>query len=119
LYRKDSVPGEAEFFGAFAKGGYENAITYSMPVADRMQYNLEAGGWIFMKSGIGHFRKFHIVYPVRCVLSWELFISSNKCTVLCIMYFTINLLLHVSVQLPFSVSYTSVVRTYSNKTVSQ
>jgi len=35
------------------------------------------------------------------------------------MYFTINMLLHVSAQLPSSGSYTNVAKTYNNEIVSQ
>jgi hypothetical protein len=42
---------------------------------------------------------------------------TSKCTIMYIMYFTINLLLHVSAQFQSSGSYTSVVKTYNNTSV--
>ena len=45
--------------------------------------------------------------------------NTSKCTNMYVMYFTINLLLHVSAQFPSSRSYTNVVKKYSNKNVLQ
>jgi len=46
-------------------------------------------------------------------------ISTNQWSILYIMHFTINMLLHVSAQLPSSGCYTTVIKTYSNKRVMQ
>jgi len=53
---------------------------------------------------------------MHCELSYK-FISTNKCTILYVMYFNIILLLQVSAQSPSSGANTNVVKTYSNKMV--
>jgi hypothetical protein len=45
--------------------------------------------------------------------------STSKCTIMYIMYFTINLFLQISVQFPSSGSHTNVVKTYSNTMLQQ
>jgi hypothetical protein len=57
-----------------------------------------------------------LVYIFPWIANWlTILISTNRCTILYFMYFTISLLLHVSAQFPSLGNLTNFVTTYNNK----